>query len=320
MRSMSCSVFIDLPMWNGEMKLSEASLFSKSTVDAPHMQHSSPSRFVATRFRRYVGLMLSHAFALVSCQSVTDPNFPAGAIPMTPPSVYSLWWELTKSCSGVTADFAAIHWFELPNASEFSIRDTTYQSYWWGNGNRIVVVGRKKFEGQLIRHEMLHSLTGVDHRSDYFLDKCGGVVACEGNCLKEAGALPQPAADAPVIDMSRVSVGVSIEPKQPSVQAFGGWIAITVTARALIDSTAWVSLSPVGIGSTASATFGYVDCVEGACDGSLAYKYVFADRIGFLSGQIRRYVFDRQLPAGDHLVRGFFNTDTAQALPLSIAR
>ena len=231
---------------------------------------------------------------------------------MAPPSAYAMWWRLTEACSGLTGDFSSVHWFQLPGVSQFAVHDTIYQSYWWQKGNRVLIVADKRLQGQLVRHEMLHALSGPLHRHEYFVDKCGGIVACEGNCLSEAGATPDPPADAPAIDPRDLDVSVDVEPSQISVSADSGWTAITVSARSLPNSPEWVRLTAVAAGASASATFGYtLECL-GGCGGSDAYEYVLSDKMGFGAGQTRRYAFDRRLPPGRYAVRGFFNVDTTQ--------
>lgn len=238
---------------------------------------------------------------------------------MTPPTAYALWWQLAEACSGVTGDLAAVRWFELPGASQFTVRDTAYQSYWWAVGNRIVVVANKKLDGQLIRHEMLHSLTGPHHLTQYFRDKCGGYVACEGNCAKEAGSIESPASTAATVEPTALAVSVAVAPQAASIRTYGGWVAIEVTATAQTDSAIWVALTPVGTQSGAAATFGYFfDCAYTGCSGASEYDYIFGTRMGFQPRQVRRYVFDRQLSEGQYSIHGFFNRDTTESRNVTI--
>jgi hypothetical protein len=272
----------------------------------------------ATALHHTVSLL--SAAAILACGEIADPQLPSGAVPMDPPSVYAMWWRLTEVCSGVNGDFESVRWFQLPDAPQFAVHDTLYQSYWWLNGNRIVIVGAKRFAGQLVRHEMLHALTGPHHQREYFVDKCRGVVACEANCLKEARPLPVPKPDAPTIRATDLAVETVVESTPASAATDSGWAAITISARNTQGFPTWVSLTPVAPGQPAAATFGYVfECAVGACSGRSDYLYIFDDKIGLDAGGFRQYVFDLRLPSGRYSVRGFFNVDTAQRTTFEIS-
>lgn len=245
------------------------------------------------------------------CRGITGPNLPIGAVPLTPPRAYTLWWSLTEACSERTGDFSAIRWYVLPGKTEFEVDGKVYQSYWWSAGNVIVVAEPVKLIGRLVRHEMLHALTGGAHTHEHFVDKCGGVVVCGGDCLSEAGDFPSPPPSSPVIGSADLDVAVRVDPINPSLAVDSGWIAITVTATHPMNYPVWVQLDPVAPDESSAATFGYVlDCL-GACAGASEYTYMTGERLGFNGGQTRQYVFDRQLPAEAFSVRGFFNTDTS---------
>lgn len=239
---------------------------------------------------------------------------------MDPPRVYEMWWGLTESCSGITADFSRVRWYQIPNASEFVVGDTPAGGYWSSEGNRIVMAGKELLDGPLVRHEMLHALTRAGHTHEYFIDKCGGVVACEGSCLTEAGDTPLPPADALTIDVTDLAVETSIQPLDASISTDSGWAAFTITARNPRNDPVWVSLRTVAPNEKASATFGYdFQCTSGGCGSGGEYNFVWDDKIGFAAGQTRRYVFDRQVEPGTYTVRGFFNIDTTSSTAFKIS-
>ena len=237
---------------------------------------------------------------------------------MDPPRVYEMWWGLTESCSGVAADFSRVRWYQVPNASQLG--DGPYEGYWSSAGNRIVIAGKDLFDGKLVRHEMLHALTGASHSHEYFIDQCGGVVACEGHCLTEAGDTPAPPADAVTIDVSDHSVESGIQTSDAAVSTDSGWAAITITARNPRSQPVWVSLRTVAPNEKASATFGYdFQCISGGCGGGGEYNFVRDDKIGFAAGQTRRYVFDRQVETGTYTFRAFFNVDTTSSKTFQVS-
>jgi hypothetical protein len=263
---------------------------------------------------------LASSLGTTGCDGITEPKLPAGAVPMQAPLVYGLWWEMTEACSGISGDLSSVRWYELPGATNLEVNGRTYQSYWLATGNRIVVAGRSRMAGPLIRHEMLHALTGPKHSREYFVDKCGGIVACEGQCLAEAGEPSAPPGDAATITPSDLDVAVDVTPAQAAFTSDSGWVAITVSAKNTRAYPVWVHLLPVGPGSSYSATFGYEVRCESTCGGRSAYAYVAADRMGFNPGQTRRYSFDLQLPPDLFLVRGNFNSDTTSEKSLGVMR
>ena len=239
---------------------------------------------------------------------------------MDPPRVYKMWWALTESCSGITADFSRVRWYHLPNASEFVVGDTPVGGYWSSKENRVVMAGKEVFDGQLVRHEMLHALTGPSHTHEYFMDKCGGVVACQGSCLTEAGDTPPPPADAVTIEVTGLSVESGIQTSDAPVSTDSGWAALTITARNPRNEPVWVSLRTIAGNDEASATFGYdFQCTSGGCGSGGEYKFVWDDKIGFAAGQTRRYVFDRQVEPGTYTLREFFNIDTTSSTTFQIS-
>lgn len=262
-------------------------------------------------------LFLASSLGTTGCDGITEPKLPAGAVPMQAPLVYGLWWGMTEACSGISGDLSSVRWYALPEAA-FEVNGGTYQSYWWTTGNRIVVAGPSKMAGPLIRHEMLHALTGSKHSREYFVDKCGGIVACGGQCLAEAGEPSAPPGDATAITPTDLHVTVDVTPAQAAFNSDSGWVAITVSATNTRAYPVWVHLLPVAPGSFYSETFGYEIQCESACGGRSEYTYIAADRIGFNPGQTRRYSFDLHISPDLFLVRGNFNSDTTSEKSLEV--
>lgn len=249
---------------------------------------------------------------VAACRSVIDP-LPSQALPIRAPQAYALWWSLTEACSGVTRDFDAIEWYVVPGAKTIRVNGREYHGYAWPESGRIVVAEQVLLEGPFVRHEMLHVLTGHGHSREYFLERCGGVVACGGDCAAEVGPETDPPANASEIDGEDLDVAIRIDPVSPSIQAHNGWIALTVSATNKSSDPVWVRLHPVAPEETASATFGVIiECVS-ECGLRSSYEFITGHRIGFGAGQSRRLVFDYNLSLGQYSARGFFNRDTTTA-------
>jgi hypothetical protein len=270
----------------------------------------SQTRLTISVFSSY-GLLV--ALILTACIGVTNPSLPAGAIAMQPPKPYALWWNLTEACSGITGDFASVSWYVLPNQTQFEVNARKYQSYWFARGNAIVITASSRLDGQLVRHEMLHALAGPEHRQEYFVDKCGGVVVCESSCLAEAGELPTPPTNSPIVQSIDLDTELRVDPADASLAKDSGWIALTVSIANLREYPVWTRLLPVSEGAVSAATFGYILDCRSVCGGWSEYKYFKRDSIALGARQTRRFVFDRQLSVGEYSIRGFFNSDTTAA-------
>ena len=115
---------------------------------------------------------------LCSCESPTEP-LPAGAVALDPPPIYRSWWNEVEACSGIASDFDAISWYYVPDATVFRIGSNPYvDGYWQPYHSSITLAGLKLNNALLVRHEALHAiLHTVDHPPEYFVQKCGSIVA-----------------------------------------------------------------------------------------------------------------------------------------------
>ena len=264
--------------------------------------------------------------ALAACTMPTEPRFPDDATPLDPQPQFALWWRMTQACSGLRGDLSAVRWYVQPNVETLHIPgddDGRYAGYWWAIGNRILLTERAVTDGWLVRHEMLHALIGLaGHPRGEFVDRCGGIVACSGECLRETGPDPQPAVDAVEIDPTELDVTVSVVPS-PTFGLYenGGWFAYVVTATNPRPEAVWVRVQRPRPDARGAATFGFV---EGPAVWS--YAWTAEPRIGFAPRQTKRYTYDRAATvgsgyaykAGTHEVRGFFNSDTTPPASFTI--
>jgi hypothetical protein len=265
-----------------------------------------------------IALSLAGLFA---CHSPTEPRLPSGAVLMQAALPYAFWWQMTEACAGTTGELASVRWYSVPGTSTIAIDGKDYDGYWFGGSNSIVLAEDAVLDGPLVRHEMLHALVRTPrHERMDFVDNCGGVVACEGQCEAEAGKPGDPAPSTTEIPVDQLEIESVIEPSNPSMASDSGWIAISVVARNPLPDDAWALLAPVGPGSEYSATFGYIIRCVAACEGGTGdgYTYIEGTRFGFPGNSVRRYVFDFQLSPGTYGVRVTFNSDTTDATVITV--
>ena len=233
---------------------------------------------------------------------------------MQPPAVYQLWWNVVERCSGVSGDFTAVRFYQDPGESVVHTNGDSANGYWFRDGNRIVVGQYRVYDGQLVRHEMLHALigktAGEGHPPEYFVEKCGGIVHCGPSCMTERGPVPAPAASAPTIAASAVSIDVTVDPGSNDASQYDGWITVLVREHNPLQTGMWVPV-PSGIGITIAGT-------------TLGLDPVSNGRVGFLAGETHQQMFDVHLPdlsflgAGAYGIRGFFSTDTTPPVPVTV--
>jgi hypothetical protein len=135
------------------------------------------------RLRTALSLLLA---AGAACRTLVDPPLPGTAQQFAPPPVYSRWWAMTESCSGLTGSLARVTWYTVPGSTFVPLEDIRVVGYWSQRSNRIVIAEMDILNGAAVRHEMLHALKQrPGHPRADFLDKCGNVVVCAAECAAE---------------------------------------------------------------------------------------------------------------------------------------
>jgi len=102
---------------------------------------------------------------------------PDGAVAFGPPPIYRTWWAQVEHCSGRTGAFSRVRWFVVPGADSF-IANGQRDNGLWIDHYRYIVLGEGRVNDSLVvRHEMLHDLSGsLAHPTEYFAERCGGLV------------------------------------------------------------------------------------------------------------------------------------------------
>ena len=115
------------------------------------------------------------AFGGCSAFAPSEPDLPAGAIPLTAQPAYAAWFERTEACSGLGGQFKQIQWFVVPGAETFATNAGPKVGMWEKAGNtaRIIIAGNYVGHEMVIRHEMLHHLLDREgHPPEYFVSRC----------------------------------------------------------------------------------------------------------------------------------------------------
>jgi len=98
---------------------------------------------------------------------------------MSPPAIYETWWHEVEQCSGKTGDFAAVSWYYVPGSAGFpSESGADVVGVWQPSRNAITLAEFARENSFVVAHEELHAiLQTTDHPVEYFVQKCGNVVA-----------------------------------------------------------------------------------------------------------------------------------------------
>jgi hypothetical protein len=237
---------------------------------------------------------------LYACEWATEPVLPVAAEEFTAPTVYQLWWHLTEQCSGLTGDFSAITWYRVPNADEIPLGDgSPVNGRWDAAENRIVLGGDEQWDGDLVRHEMLHALlkSGTHPRAS-FVGKCGGTVVCIDQCLRDAGPAPQPDPAAMPVSPSAIAVGVWLTPSSPSSAVNDGTMMLYVTASNPSSKSVIVQLPPPGDdGPSVSFSFD----LSRTSSSSWYDMRAWAPEVArFSPGEVKKFIFDFHIGSDIH--------------------
>lgn len=230
---------------------------------------------------------------LNACET-TGPALPAGAESFTPHAVYADWWALTEECSGLRGNLAGVEWYRVPGAEEFPLNGTSVSGRWDAYHNRIIIAGPSEFRGDVVRHEMLHSLLHEPgHSREAFLGRCAGVVVCTRACA--TGPAPTADPSAQLVKPSQLELGVQITPESPSSSARDGTFMMIITARNPYPRPVLADLPIGNTGSGASFSF---RIVGGAGWTSYDMQAVAPEVRRFAASETKRFIFDFHIGEG----------------------
>jgi hypothetical protein len=248
------------------------------------------------------------------------PTPPAGIEPFDIPPRFARWWELVQACSGRAGDLAAVQWFIVPDAREFTVGGRAYQGYTWNAPTTMVVLAERfALDGQLVRHEMLHALGVKDHPAEFFRDRCGGIVACNGECARAVDEPYAPNSPASIVTPDVLDVELALWPSQPSVSADSGWTTLVISARNPRSEPIRVRLQPASPGSSATVTFGYYELApDQSHPNGWAYAYQGTDYVAFRPHETRRLSVDQRFFTSGTRLRAFFNTQLAPDVTIEL--
>ncbi len=117
------------------------------------------------------------ASAVAGCQA---PTAPANGQLISPPPVFSVWWQEVQQCSGLSGDLDRVRWYVVPcepGEPGFvceATADGLCGGEWvaphtilLGGPNKVLPGGYVEDEWT-VKHEMLHDLTGSSEHPDLF--------------------------------------------------------------------------------------------------------------------------------------------------------
>jgi hypothetical protein len=191
------------------------------------------------RRQRSVALL----FALLGCSSLVDPPLPPNSVSLTPPAIYSTWWNIVQNCSGIAGRMADIKWYQVQNTTFINTDGKVATGYWSSASNQIVLASGSLLDGGTVRHEMLHALVrSPGHPRSAFLDKCAGIVDCSPDCVSDAGALSEFSGRTLVADS--IQLAFHIDPVAPSASLNDATFMVAVLATNPTDDSISVILDP----------------------------------------------------------------------------
>ena len=265
-------------------------------------------------------IRLACCLVVATALGCTEPNALAtGAVTLTPPEQFKMWWALTESCSGLTGRFEDVTWYVVPGAASFDAGGVLAVGAYDPTARRITLASLSVTDPHVVRHEMLHALLGKTggHPAQYFQTRCGGIVSCpDEECPPPAGPPP----GAPVVPIRSLDVSTTVMLDTLDDGTIGRWAAITVSATSH-------SVVPVLVSLRADAFGTYYGWSYALTSGGVQHPPVqfLADSIaeGYAAGETKRYTFDVNLGAGDRrIVPGIYQFvgrfNTAASAPVTV--
>jgi hypothetical protein len=263
-------------------------------------------------------------FSIGACLSTFQPKLPQGAEEMSPPAVYSRWWQMTQACSGRSRDIASIEWYRTPGQS-FAVNGQQAAGLWLRN--RIVIAGDAVYEGQVVRHEMLHALLGTSgHPREAFLGACASIVTCLTECVQDAGPWTTPS-KYELLDPDSVDVSAYVEVTATDVDG-EGWLLEWVSVHNRSDRAVLVTApgDPRTPNAFAYQIWGQFGAIQGgivAFDSSTLFfapsetkQWLFEFRRG---PTLSQYTTPVLLPPGTYTVRGAYADHWSAADTITLA-
>ena len=227
----------------------------------------------------------------MACGYLGDPPLPAGAERFIPPPVYARWWAMVESCARVERSLDKVKWYAVPGTLRDPHSGEAIEGYHSLAGNQIVLRRNATLDGSGVRHEMLHALLRVQgHPRAAFLRRCGGVVACAPQCVRDAGPFTPSDPATATVAPAELEVTTAVSPEAPSVSTDSGLFTFTISVRNPFPHPVVVSLAPAAGEDTAQSyaydirdSLGRLSSADLVLDPGLTY---------FAPGETKRNVID----------------------------
>jgi len=246
---------------------------------------------------------------LGACNFITAP-LPPNAEPFAPPAVFARWWAMTEACSGHKGNMGGVHWYRVPG-SRFILHGQPAAGYWNNSTNRIVLVEDAIEQGDMVRHEMLHALLGVNgHPRAQFLGSCASLLPCQGTCIKDAGQWHVPAQNYVVLPPDSLDVTSHVE-LFPSESDGQRWLALEVIVRnpgerAVVAAAPGDRVTPPTFGYDLRGPSGGIGGGEIATDSSTLYFRPLETKRWLFEFLVAPDLSEHHMPPGNYLMRGSY--------------
>jgi hypothetical protein len=235
---------------------------------------------------------------------------------------------MVESCSGIYRPLANVTWFGIPG-SAFELNGEIVTGYWTEASNRIVLADSARFDGSVVRHEMLHALIRQSgHPRSEFLQKCAGLVSCTPACVTDAGPPGNANIGYPGVPPDSIDVSIEILPNPPTFAVDGGVFSVVVSAHNRAAFPVNVVLPEIN--GLPAAPFSYEIRFLGTPSPRIAGILDLTDPsvTTFAAGETKRQYFDFKIgdriknttvAPGGYRVTGSYGTHSASLSPILIA-
>lgn len=115
--------------------------------------------------------------ALPACGAIIGPDYtlPPDATWTQPLAIYESWFSETEACTGVTGNYGAVRWFEVPGERWWDPIREQYAIATWRAPHNIYITTAHIDDENVVKHEIVHELLRGGDKYDVRFQDCSHI-------------------------------------------------------------------------------------------------------------------------------------------------
>lgn len=122
-------------------------------------------------------LVLAALLAASGCDPIVglEDTLPPNAVRMEPGPDYAVWYAQTEVCAGVSGDFEAVRWFEVPGERWWDPLRQQFAIATWRRPHDIYITTAHLGDELVVKHEVVHDLLRGGDQDDVRFEQCSQI-------------------------------------------------------------------------------------------------------------------------------------------------